>query len=393
MRPPGRFHQLMDKYLTNSITAAEKDQFFGMIRDGHHLPELEQVVDDALATPVDVEEDITLREELFDVIQRYNRPVRTVNNWKRYAAAAAVLCLLAAGTYFWLKPAAQAPALSMAVPHTVVPGTHKAILTLSDGATVALDSAGNQILQQGPTAVKQRGGQLVYDVKGDAAAISYNTLSTPRGGQFQVSLPDGTKVWLNAASSIRYPVAFTGKERRVEITGEVYLEVNTVGNSAADMPFVVVSPHQEVTVLGTYFNINAYEDEGVTRTTLLSGKVQVAVKEEHCGCNARVILKPDQQTVIAHNSAIAYIPVHQVDAEQAIAWKNGYFDFEEERLANILRLLSRWYNVDFEADPAVLSLKFSAVIARTASIEDVLSLLSGTGAVRFSHTGHIFKAY
>lgn len=390
MHPSGEFQSLMDKYLTNSITAEEKELLFAMIRSGQQLSALEKAVNEALDTPMEIPEDIALREEIFAYIQANKQPVKQIRYWQRYAAAAALLLLIATGVYYWLQPPAHSPRPAATYISTAKPGANKAILTLADGSSITLDSAGNRQLQQGSTSVRQQGSRLVYDVQGSPPGVSYNVLRTPRGGQFQVTLPDGTKAWLNAASSVRYPTAFTGKERKIEITGEVYLEVSPFNTGTAEaMPFVVVSAHQQVTVLGTQFNINAYEDEGTTSTTLIAGKVKVTAQNG----NAGIILAPDQQAVIAHSSAIAAIPVKQVETSKVIAWKNGYFDFEEERMAVVLRLLSRWYNVDFEADPAILHLKFSAVIARSSQISEVLSLLSATGAVKFREEGNKIKVY
>lgn len=390
MHPSGEFQSLMDKYLTNSITAKEKEFLFAMIRSRQYMPTLEKAVEEALETPMEIPEDMALREEIFAYVQAHKQPVKQKRYWPRYAAAAALLLLIVTGAYYWLQPSAPSPRPAAGYISTAKPGANKAILTLADGSSITLDSAGNRQLQQGATSVRQQGSQLVYDVQGSGPGISYNVLRTPRGGQFQVTLPDGTKAWLNAASSVRYPTAFTGKERKIEITGEVYMEVSPFNTGTAEaMPFVVVSAHQQVTVLGTQFNINAYEEEGTTSTTLISGKVKVAAQNG----NAGIILAPEQQAVIAHNSAITAIPVKQVETSKVIAWKNGYFDFEEERLAVVLRLLSRWYNVDFEADPAMLHLKFSAVIARSSPISEVLSLLSATGAVKFREEGNKIKVY
>ena len=390
MHPSGEFQSLMDKYLTNSITAKEKELLFAMIRSRQQLPALEKAVNEALDTPMEIPEDIALREEIFAYIQANKQPVKQIRYWQRYAAAAALLLLIATGVYYWLQLPAHSSRPAATYISTAKPGANKAILTLADGSSITLDSAGNRQLQQGSTSVRQQGSRLVYDVQGSPPGVSYNVLRTPRGGQFQVTLPDGTKAWLNAASSVRYPTAFTGKERKIEITGEVYLEVSPFNTGTAEtMPFVVVSAHQQVTVLGTQFNINAYEDEGTTSTTLIAGKVKVTAQNG----NAGIILAPDQQAVIAHSSAIATIPVKQVETSKVIAWKNGYFDFEEERLAVVLRLLSRWYNVDFEADPAILHLKFSAVIARSSQISEVLLLLSATGAVKFREEGNKIKVY
>lgn len=388
MRPSGEFHLLLEKYLNNSATAAEKERFMEMAGSDIYAGEMEKTVDGMLETPVEADEDILLREEIFERLQRVPSTRSITRSWKRYAAAAAVMGILATGSYYLLRSDKTGNTMAT-VParQTIQPGTVTATLQLDDGSIIKLDSAGQQTIQQGSTTIRQQGGQIVYEAVADAVAVRYNTLKTPRGGLFQLELPDGSKVWLNAASAIRYPVAFSPQERRVEITGEAYFEVN-----AANAPFVVVCPHQEVTVLGTHFNINAYEEEGMTSTTLLQGKVMVTCTDK-AAKSAAVVLSPAQEAVIVHNNPTGNIAVRTTSTEAAASWKNGYFVFDQEQLSGILRMLVRWYNVEIDAAPSVLSLKFSAVIARSADIEDVLSLLSETGAFRFSRTGNKLKVY
>ncbi|HVI44123.1 MAG TPA: FecR domain-containing protein [Chitinophaga sp.] len=381
MQEPDQFQQLMDKYLTNSVSAGEKEQLFALIRQGDYRAGLAQMIDDALEMPADGEEDLALREEIFAQLQASRKPVRKLKPWPRIAAAAAVLLLLGAVYYYQVFKPVAVPGVRRVNFSQIKPGTDKAVLTLADGSTVALDSNAHQVIRQGAATVSQQQGQLVYNTPGHVVAASSNKLQTPRGGQFRLELPDGTLIWLNAASSVTYPTAFTGEERKITITGEVYLEV-----APDEKPFIVSTLHEEVQVLGTQFNINAYEEETATRTTLLSGKIKVM------NGAAGIVLKPGQQAVVKHQASSA-IPVREVDAEQVIAWKNGYFDFENERLDAVLRLLSRWYNVDFDTDPAVAGLTFSAGIARSSTLEQVLTTLTATGAITFSDDGKKIKVY
>ncbi|WP_143306184.1 FecR family protein [Chitinophaga vietnamensis] len=380
MQVPDQFQQLMDKYLTNAVTAAEREQLFALIRQGDQEPRLAQMIDDVLQLPIEGGEDLDLREEIFAALQARRKPVRRLLPWWRIGAAAAVLLLLGTVYYYQTHKAADTTSVRTVNFSLIRPGTNKAVLTLADGSSIALDSNGHQVIQQGQATISQQQGQLVYNSQA-AAAAGTNLLQTPRGGQFRLVLPDGTKVWLNAASSVTYPTAFTGTERKISVTGEVYLEV-----APHDQPFIVVTADQQVQVLGTQFNINAYEEEAATRTTLLSGKIKVM------NSVSGVVLKPDQQALVMHQASPT-IPVREVDAGQVIAWKNGYFDFENERLDAVLRLLSRWYDIDFDTDPAAAGLKFSAVMARTSTLEQVLSMLSATGAVTFSEEGRKIKVH
>jgi transmembrane sensor len=219
----------------------------------------------------------------------------------------------------------------------ISPGGNIATLTLADGRKISLTDAKNGQLaeQSGIKISKTADGQLVYNItnaENSSLSLSYNTIETPPGGQYQVILPDGSKVWLNSASSLRYPVRFTGNERKVEISGEAYFEV--AHNSK--MPFRVINSNQIVEVLGTHFNIMAYPDESSTNTTLLEGSVRI-IKE-----NKSKIISPGQQTRVKNGD----IDVASVDVTQVTAWKEGYFMFKNEDIQSIMRQISRWYNLE-----------------------------------------------
>lgn len=292
--------------------------------------------------------------------------VRNLRYW--WAAAAIVLMIAAAAAFLWQRPAQRSSGVT-AQTHThndAAPGSSKATLTLGDGSVITLDSAGNQVLQQGAAAIHLKGGQLSYDVQGNDAVISYNTLKTPRGGQFQVKLPDGTGVWLNAASSLRYPTAFRGKERLVEVTGEAYFEV--VKNAA--MPFrVKVNGDAAIEVLGTSFNINAYEDEAEMQATLLEGAVRVTK-----GANATV-LKPGQQARVGASINV----MNDANVAQVMAWKNGVFDFNNMGLKEVMRQLARWYDIDVEYKGQAPGTEFWGKVGRNLTLSQVLKGLEGTG--------------
>lgn len=296
-------------------------------------------------------------------------------------AAAAAVVLLAVGAYWRWKPAAPSPVIIAAAPpqKDVAPGGNKAVLTLADGTELPLDStASGALAQQGNTNILQpAGGQLVYASSGTSAILQYNTLRTPRGGQFKVTLPDGTNVWLNAASSLRYPVAFKGKVRQVELTGEAYFEVAR----HAAMPFKVTvrtgqqTDSMEVAVLGTQFNIMAYADEAVVKTTLLEGAVKVSSKG-----NSRQ-LAPGQGAQLDKQQDLLTFQ-REANTEEAVAWKNGLMQLEGKDIAAVMRMIARWYNVEV-VFTAPVAAHFRGIIPRNVPVSQVLKILEMTGEVHF----------
>jgi Fe2+-dicitrate sensor, membrane component len=304
----------------------------------------------------------------------------------QWMAAASVLLLITATVlYELIRPAKQihqAVQTSAATPD-VAPGGNKAILTLADGSSIVLDEAGNGTLatQGNASVVKTDSGQLVYKVAPNhTAPIAYNTLSTPRGGQFQLILPDGSKVWLNAASSIRYPATFAGNARRVEITGEVYFEV--VKN--ARLPFIVsINKETEIAVLGTHFNVNAYADEASIKTTLLEGSVQIVNRHAATGHRQSALLKPGQQAVLtrqAPGAEHAKLTVYDnTDIAQVMAWKNGIFNFHQASLQDVMRQLSRWYDITIEYENGIPDMKFGGKMGRDVSLAKLLYFFKGSG--------------
>jgi ferric-dicitrate binding protein FerR (iron transport regulator) len=263
----------------------------------------------------------------------------------------------------------------------VAPGGAKAQLTLADGRVITLDSGVNALLanQSGIRISKSVQGQLVYTVVGGKESandsISYNTLKTPPGGQYQLILSDGTKVWLNASSSIKYPASFAKlKERKVQLNGEAYFEV--AHNKA--MPFKVFSDRQEIEVLGTHFNVNCYNDEPVTKTTLLEGSVRINTE-----ANRIVVLRPGQQAMVNDQ-----IRVEDVDLELAVAWKNGDFILKDEDFKTSMRKIARWYNVDVIYDASAPDdLELGGWVSRSKNISTVLHLMESTGKVHFKVQG------
>lgn len=306
----------------------------------------------------------TKEEEQPVLTMRTNRP------WRRNIAAAAILItVLGAAAWIWFKDssAQKAGSMSSKFGYDVLPGGNKATLTLANGSTILLaDAAKGVIAEQGNTKIeKLDNGQLSYNALSEKPEeVSYNTLTTPPAGQYQVMLPDGTRVWLNNASSLRYPTAFTGSSRSVELKGEAYFEVTP--NSAK--PFKVQTAGQTIDVLGTSFNIMAYGDESIVSTTLLTGGVKVSRGNEN------MILKPGEQAQSNTNGAGLRV-IKDVDADGVIAWKNGLFHFERADLRSVMRVLARWYDVDVEYEGQVTNHLFGGDIQRNLNLSQVLDIL------------------
>jgi len=306
--------------------------------------------------------------------------------WPIITVAAAILIFLSVGLYLELNKRVAQNQLAHNHYHKddIVPGSNKAILTLANGKQIILTGAINGTLaMQSRTEIKKKAdGEIVYTVDKSKTGnskleVQYNTMTTPRGGQYWVTLPDGSKVLLNSASSLTYPTAFIGNERKVELTGEAYFEV------AHDpvKPFKVNSNGQTVEVLGTHFNINAYSDEASIKTTLLEGAVRIS-KGGHMA-----MLKPGQQAQIAANVANSKINVTNVDTEDAIAWKNGLFIFEGDNIQHIMRMVSRWYDVNVEYNGNVPDDIFGGSTSRFSDVSQVLNVLQLTGKVHFKIEG------
>jgi ferric-dicitrate binding protein FerR (iron transport regulator) len=294
------------------------------------------------------------------------------SGWRKLAVAALVLLIAGKTVLFFLPaspdkipPAGRGRPASYA--HDLPPGRNNAILTLADGHSITLDSAANgRLAQQGNTKVIKLNGQIAYRNTGGAQgddAILFNTISTARGNQYQLTLSDGSKVWLNAASSLRFPTSFKGKERRVEVTGEAYFEI--AKNPA--MPFIVQAGSGEIDVLGTHFNVNAYADEPSIKTTLLEGAV--AVKK----ATARQMLVPGQQAEFSPTGGIA-LP-ENVDVIRETAWKDGFFWFNNTDIHTLMRQVSRWYDVEVEFKGNISDDGFTGKVSRSVPLSKLLNVL------------------
>ncbi len=305
--------------------------------------------------------------------------------WKQLGVAASILIVFSVGLYFYTTriPAQQNLTKTLVQKkEAILPGGDKAILTLSDGSIINLDHAKNGILanQAGVSIQKTSDGKLLYTFSNNigaesksAASVIYNKIETPAGGKYQINLPDGSTVWLNASSSLRFPALFAGNTREVELTGEAYFDVAKNKNK----PFKVRTKDQIVEVLGTQFNINSYSDEGEIKTTLIEGSVKIIYKDKV------VLLGPGQQFQPSNLN----VKVVEADTEEVVAWKNGYFLFKNEDIRSIMRKVSRWYNVEVSYAGDIPSVGFGGNISRSKDIEEVLNALQLTNAVHFKVEG------
>lgn len=373
-----RLAYLFTLHFEKRATTEEKAELLAMIQEEQHTAELNQLVDEALTKQYPgYEPDAHIAEHILSSILKEDEEITSGRKWYYAAAAAVAAVILTTGvlTYRWFKPAAPVYApvavLQTSPVKDIAPGSNKAVLVLANGTKIVLDDAKNgQLAQQGNVQViKQDSGQLTYrSVNNEHSAVAqYNTIATPRGGQYQITLPDGTKAWLNASSSLKYPTAFTGNTRTVELTGEGYFEVAKNAGKA----FHVKVSGMDVEVLGTHFNIMAYADENTIRTTLLEGAVRVTKGK------ASTSLAPGEQASIEPEGT--YFTRKKVDTEQDIAWKNGYIQFHDATLPAIMRQVARWYDVEVSYEKEVSDKQFNGKVPRTVPLSQLLSMLQYTG--------------
>ncbi|WP_184547820.1 FecR family protein [Mucilaginibacter sp. FT3.2] len=380
MTQKNRLADLFKKYFDKTATAEERIELMLLISASDSDEELATLLEDAYQAYVPQQNPFILgkREKMLQQIQagiadaehhEAAIKIRHKNGWLKYAVAASILIFMAIGAYlFTYKRTTSRSNVKI----DFAPGGNKAMLTLSNGSKIILTDAKNgKLASQGNIAVtKTHDGEVSYDASASTgpekgARPSYNTITTPKGGQYQVLLADGSKVWLNSVSSISFPTSFTGKERHVEITGEVYFEV--AKNKAK--PFFVKAGSQEVQVLGTHFNINSYNDEPDIKTTLLEG----AVKIRQLNNSFSALLKPGQQAV---NKLSGPIQVRDADIEQVIAWKNGLFQINDASIEAIMRQAARWYDVDIEYEGKIPQRQFSGKIKRDVKASEFLQMLT-----------------
>ncbi|NOT91847.1 FecR family protein [Ferruginibacter sp.] len=321
-----------------------------------------------------------LLQQIHQQIQTEYKTAKRISffNWKRVAAAAAIITgIIIAGYFINSKNAGPASIVKTTIPKTDVaaPKGNTAVITLGNGQQIILDSAGSGTLatQGNVNVIKTTDGQIVYN--GTANEVLFNTLTNPRGSKpITLTLIDGSKVWLNTESSLRYPTSFSGNERQVEITGEAYFEVakNTT------QPFKVnIAGKGMVEVLGTHFNINSYQDEMATKVTLLEGSVKVFIPRlAHQQINAMVITANQQALYSNSKDANGQIKVkNNVDIAAVMAWKNGFFNFDNVDLQTVMRQLGRWYNVNVVFQGNIPARVFGGEMQRDLNLSEVLRLL------------------
>jgi transmembrane sensor len=399
--------ELIVKYLKGELDDREKEELDQWIAESDH--------NQALFEKLTGEESLSIELERFaptNKAQAWERIATETSintrekityigiRWIRYAAAALLIVGSGLLVYrFSRKPEAIKPVVQQNT--DFVPGTNKAVLTLADASQINLDDAVNgEIAKQADVVItKTADGQLVYNTSKAPVSTTedtnadpvYNTISTPRGGKFRIILPDGSKVWLNAASSLKYPSKFWGNKRKVELAGEAYFEIahlTTRGQNGKEgaMPFRVLSAGQIVEVLGTHFNINSYSDENSVKTTLLEGSVKVINTDRDSRFHKHpeneplsLILKPGEQSRLATGTKPKLDVIAKADVEEAVAWKNGQFQFRDTDLQTIMRQISRWYDVKVDFQGKIPETKYRGKISRDVPLSQIFQILQSSG--------------
>ena len=387
-----RLSYLFKVYFNKTATPNERDELMELLMDGENDEQVKMLLTNTWQAFNSQQQLFNYKQgdDMFANILYKEKQLKKVSEaiivkrsfrWVKFAAAA-MLIVTAASVYFWLNiiktspQTAQAKIIYKEAAPAIAAGSNKAVLTLADGSNIVLDSMGQGTLakQGNAKVIKLNTATLAYNATDETnKEVVYNTLATPTGGKYQLILPDGSKVWLNAASSIHFPTIFTGKERRVTVTGEAYFEV---AKNAA-MPFKITVKDMEVEVLGTHFNVMAYDDENSMNTTLLEGSVKIskgAVKK---------MLVPGQQSVINSTGEITIV---DADVEEVMAWKNGWFQFNASDIKTVMRQISRWYAVEVVYEGKIPAGHYSGSVSRDNDIFQVLKIMQSAG-VRFKIEG------
>lgn len=380
MSKPNRIKFLFDQYLNNVITKdglAELNQHLQSNEDDLQFDEVVIGYFDSTSYSVHPKSkaigDLAWNEIAY-AIEKVQPKQRKLFSPLQYVAAAAAILIFLFTSIFIYKSIDHKETLQTNIAHDILPGTHKATLQAANGKIYQLDGIKEEIIANENT-IRYKDGALLE--KEDQ--IQNFTLSTPKGGQYRITLADGTKVWLNAASSIAYPGAFRGKERRVMVTGEAYFEVA----HNAQKPFIVSTREQEIRVLGTAFNINAYQNEGVTVTTLVHGRVQL----NGPNISKPAYLNPGEQSVLNQNA----FQVASVDASFYTAWKDGEFIFKATPITEVLRQIERWYDLDIDYNGIPEDIQIHASIQRDKPLSTVLSALEKITNLKFNIQGRRMK--
>ena len=381
-----RFDQLIYKYRHQLCTREELEELLDYLASGDHEIELRAAIEQQLNIEPDsleVEEKET--DAIFENIRR--EIVRTDAKpkikrlwWLSSAAAILIIGSFAIHRFYnsEVKPV-ESPRIANKTKPLILPGGNRAILTLANGKTISLTNASDgRLAQDGSINItKTRDGQLVYATQNRAYNKNedegLNMITTPRGGTYDIVLADGTHIWLNSGSSLTFPSSFTGAERQVQLTGEAYFEVAHNGK-----PFKVITSTQTVQVLGTHFNIEAYQDEQSVKTTLLQGSVRVLRKNE------KILLAPGQMSV---NKETEVLQVREADLAEVMAWKDGLFVFDNESVADVMRKVARWYDVEVRYESNVGGKKLFGIVSRNITIDELLENIALAGKVKYRLEG------
>lgn len=365
------FKKLLEKYANGQELSPEEQ---ALLREGydHILNEEHSVVDNDPSLEPDEKRGIELRQKIDQRIAVRRTRRLQFRSLSRIAASLVLGFGLLWGAYWiWWNGTQDEQQLVQQI--EILAGENKAKLTLADGSVISLDDAQNGTIatQGGVHIEKDADGNIRYRKGGneEISTLAMNTIATPNGGQYRIVLPDGSVAMLNAASSLSYPVRFTEKERRVKMTGEIYFEIAkaTDGNKKR-IPFFVETDKQEVQVLGTHFNVNAYSNETAIRTTLVEGSVKVRSDN-----GQTALLKPGQQAVLAKE-----LDVQQADIQQQLAWVNGDFVFRGETLESVVRQVERWYDVEVEYPPHIGKLRFNGMVSRSQPLSAIIKMIQST---------------
>ncbi|MCF8453801.1 MAG: FecR family protein [Pedobacter sp.] len=390
-----KLDELLSLFAEGKISRDEFEHLFGYLRSDDDDESINFAIDQELgkmkqcASLTNEEKDAIFQNivtnDKFGQEPDSNRSGKhVIRAWYQVAVAASILAVLSIGLYFYSNRTidthvAISESETIKEKSIIKPGGDKAVLTLSDGSKIILEDAKKGLLanQAGVSIQKTADGELLYSFAKNVNSVSealseeviYNKIETPYGGKYQINLPDGSKVWLNSASTLRFPALFSGNTREVELNGEAYFDVAKNPNK----PFKVITKDQIVEVLGTQFNINSYSDEETFKTTLIEGSVKIIYKDKV------VLLSPGQQFQPNMNSS----KVIEADTEEVTAWKNGYFLFKDEDIRSIMRKISRWYNVEVNYSGNIPDVGFGGNISRSKDINEVLNVLQLTNAVHF----------
>ncbi len=368
--------QLLDRYHSGKATPEEKaivESWYLKYKTGESDLKPEVLLEDYEKG----------RKQLHQTIKYKDKKVITI--WPRAAVAASLLAFLTAIFYFFNSTKKNEEPKQLV--SDKLPQVEAVTLTLGDGRQVNLDANNiGEVVKEGGLNIQQTAdGQLIYTAVDHTKSDNqnnYNTIETPVGTQYTVILPDGSKIWLSSASRLRYPTHFSGKERIVELSGEAYFEVKSVyaNSSSKKIPFIVLSGNQTVEVLGTQFNISAYKDDATIKTALLEGAVKVSLKSKR-NSGSEVFLKPGQMALNKLNNSA--LETSNIDVDDVLAWREGYFIFNNENIRDIMKKVSRWYGFDVEYHGDMSDVEFQGNYLRTRDLSNLLKMLEMTNKVKF----------